>query len=619
MELVDDLCLTRILGFLELPDQMAMLKSYERCRFLLGSLWRHRLTRISLNLLEVPLHGDDFEHLLASTCQRLQELRISYMRRNHFEALVGLHFPKLWLLQVDVLPPFFLSSRRRNQLREIFPKSSYFDQSPTMNPMLHCQNLKLSVNFDHFQILRAIGKGSFGKVCIVQKRDSGILYAMKYVSRSACELRGALGGVIKEVELLSSLEHPFLVNLWFSFQDEEDLFMVCDLLTGGDLRYHLQNRVSFDRTYTSPITAVLLYCFPNSLQVEFSEQSVALLVCELGSALEYLQSHRVVHRDIKPDNILLDDAGHAHLTDFNIATRLQKDALACSMSGTKPYMAPEVFLCSLDEVAGYSYPVDWWSLGVVAYEMRGNIRPFVVHSNTPLEEIKNILNTPVHYPRYWSRNFVDLLQKVSCTLLSWDCELMHNYLFLQLLSTYPGARISTKQELHQTPLLRNIDFQKVLEKKIKPIYKPPEDHLNCDPCLELEEMIVETRPLHKKKKRLAKQRSAQRDSDPETALVKEFIVYNRYKELKRKAMEQKENDWQRELELAMANSIVNSLAPIQEKPAASIVHAADSTTAPSAAAQSTTDSIEFIDRTPSPQLKQSAGSTRVMAKNTIQK
>ncbi|BFF88837.1 serine/threonine-protein kinase 32A-like [Drosophila madeirensis] len=434
------------------------------------------------------------------------------------------------------------------------------------------------VNFDHFQILRAIGKGSFGKVCIVQKRDSGILYAMKYVSRNACEMRGALGGVIKEVELLSSLEHPFLVNLWFSFQDEEDLFMVCDLLTGGDLRYHLQNRV------------------------EFSEQSVALLVCELGSALEYLQTQRVVHRDIKPDNILLDDGGHAHLTDFNIATRLQKDAMACSMSGTKPYMAPEVFLCALDEVAGYSYPVDWWSLGVVAYEMRSNVRPFVVHSNTPLAEIKNILNTPVHYPRHWSSNFIDLLQK--------------------LLSTYPGGRISTQQELHQTPLLRNIDFQHVLEKKIKPIFKPPEDHLNCDPCLELEEMIVETRPLHKKKKRLAKQRSAQRDSDPETVLVKEFIVYNRYKELKRRNMEQKENDWQRELELAMANSIVNSLAPIQERPASStstsISHAANPTisTPTTAHAPAVTnspsrssrcsackesDSIEFIDRTPSPQ------------------
>lgn len=105
-----------------------------------------------------------------------------------------------------------------------------------------------------------------------------------------------------------------------------------------------------------------------------------------------------------------------------------------------------------------------------------------------------------------------------------------------------------------------------MEKQTKPPFKPPEDHLNCDPCLELEEMIVETRPLHKKKKRLAKQRSAQRDSDPETALVKEFIVYNRFKELKRKDMEQKEMEWEKELEEAMANSVVSSLAPILEAP-----------------------------------------------------
>ncbi|XP_061401336.1 serine/threonine-protein kinase 32B [Musca vetustissima] len=216
------------------------------------------------------------------------------------------------------------------------------------------------------------------------------------------------------------------------------------------------------------------------------------------------------------------------------------------MSGTKPYMAPEVFMCALDEVAGYTYPVDWWSLGVVAYEMRANIRPFSVHSNTALVDVKHILSSPVHYPRYWSPDFVDLLTKLLCV--------------------HPGGRISSQQELQQTPLLRHIDFKEVLEKKTKPPFKPPEDHLNCDPCLELEEMIVETRPLHKKKKRLAKQRSAQRDSDPETALVKEFIVYNRFKELKRKDMEKKEREWERELEEAMANSVVTTLAPIMEKP-----------------------------------------------------
>lgn len=136
---------------------------------------------------------------------------------------------------------------------------------------------------------------------------------------------------------------------------------------------------------------------------------------------------------------------------------------------------------------------------------------------------------------------------------------------------HPGARLSSQRELQQTPLLRSIDFKKVLKKELTPPYKPPEDHLNCDPSLELEEMIVETKPLHKKKKRLAKQRSAQKDTttaDTKTNenynFIKEFIVYNRYKELKRKAMELKEKEWQEELNALMASSQVNNLTSIQE-------------------------------------------------------
>ncbi|XP_031619538.1 serine/threonine-protein kinase 32A [Contarinia nasturtii] len=442
------------------------------------------------------------------------------------------------------------------------------------------------VNFDSFQILRAIGKGSFGKVCIVQKRDSGRLFAMKYVSRGVLDGKGALGGVIKEVELLSSLEHPFLVNLWFSFQDEEDLFMVCDLLTGGDLRYHLMQ------------------------QVEFCEKSVSLLVCELGSALEYLRHQRVIHRDLKPDNILLDEEGHAHLTDFNIATRLQSDGFACSMSGTKPYIAPEIFMVALDEMAGYSYPVDWWSLGIVAYEMRAGSRPFVIHSTTPIDEVRDILFTEPLFPRQWSTNFIELIRK--------------------LLNVNPDDRISSQMELSHTPLLRNLDYQQILKKDITPPFKPPTDHLNCDPSLELEEMIVETKPLHKKNKRLAKQRSAQRDSaessNAESNFIKEFIVYNRCKELERKAMELKEKEWQDELNALMANSEVKNLCSIKEATneqmqphedniqngqnrlisaksiKAVVQQITDETITKSIQAPTAIDcdTIDFIDRTPSP-------------------
>lgn len=131
-----------------------------------------------------------------------------------------------------------------------------------------------------------------------------------------------------------------------------------------------------------------------------------------------------------------------------------------------------------------------------------------------------------------------------------------------------------------------------MQKKSAPPFKPPEDHLNCDPSLELEEMIVEAKPLHKKKKRLAKQRSAQKEGDggapSESNLIKEFIVYNRYKELKKKAMEMKENEWQEELNTLMANSQVSNLQSIQE----GNIEASTS--------EQDIESIEYIDRTPSP-------------------
>ncbi|KAL6432228.1 hypothetical protein ACFW04_006711 [Cataglyphis niger] len=383
------------------------------------------------------------------------------------------------------------------------------------------------VNFDHFQILRAIGKGSFGKVCIVQKRDTtGHMYAMKYVHKNECAERGALKNVAREVEILSKLEHPCLVNLWFSFQDEEDLFMVSDLLLGGDLRYHIQQ------------------------EIVFSEESVVLFVAEIALALDYLQSHRIIHRDIKPDNILLDEEGHAHVTDFNIATVLEDGQLATSMSGTKPYIAPEIYMCSCEEygVLGYGFAVDWWSLGILAWETLAMERPYPLHSTTSNREALRILQEERPTPSHWTPSTCDLLDR--------------------LLTLAPNARVSSLKELKQVSAMRELDFDRVLNKQIKPPFTPPKDHLNCDPTFELEEMIIETKPLHKKKKRLAKQRSLRVEYSGEDAggfaegagssldmrrlaYIPEYRVYNREREIERLEREKKEKQWEEELNTAM--------------------------------------------------------------------
>uniref|UniRef100_A0A8C6RCL3 non-specific serine/threonine protein kinase n=1 Tax=Nannospalax galili TaxID=1026970 RepID=A0A8C6RCL3_NANGA len=282
----------------------------------------------------------------------------------------------------------------------------------------------------------------------------------------------------------------------YSFQDEEDMFMVVDLLLGGDLRYHLQQNV------------------------HFTEGAVKLYICELALALEYLQRYHIIHRDIKPDNILLDEHGHVHITDFNIATVVKGAEKASSMAGTKPYMAPEVFQVYVDGGPGYSYPVDWWSLGVTAYELLRGWRPYEIHSATSIDEILNMFKVEhVHYSSTWCKGMVALLKK--------------------LLTKDPESRLSSLSDIQSSPYLADMNWDAVFKKALMPGFVPNKGRLNCDPTFELEEMILESKPLHKKKKRLAKHRSKDSRKDSCSlnghlqqcleAVRKDFIIFNREK------------------------------------------------------------------------------------------
>ena len=141
-----------------------------------------------------------------------------------------------------------------------------------------------------------------------------------------------------ERNLLQQLKHLFIVNMHFAFQDFENLYLVMDLLKGGDLRYHI------------------------SRKKKFTEKQIKFFIACIVVGLEYIHSKKIIHRDIKPENLVLDDNGYVHITDFGVAKMYAKNN--CSeTSGTPGYMAPEVM-----RGLSHSYSVDFFGLGVIAYE-----------------------------------------------------------------------------------------------------------------------------------------------------------------------------------------------------------------------------------------------------------
>ncbi|KAI8976772.1 kinase-like domain-containing protein [Pilobolus umbonatus] len=220
----------------------------------------------------------------------------------------------------------------------------------------------------HFQLQKIIGKGVFGRVRIVQHKRTKKQYALKYINKSICIKQRSISQIISERHILERIEHPLISNLRYAFQDDETLFMALDLMKGGDLRFHLNQ------------------------QLYFPEEQVRHYIAATAIALHYLHKKRIVHRDIKPENILLDDKGYAHVTDFNIAIQLNpKQPMMWSMAGTMAYMAPEMV-----SRKGYTTAVDWWSLGIMAYELLFGMRPFRSLSKEAL--VHSIIHTPVVFP-----------------------------------------------------------------------------------------------------------------------------------------------------------------------------------------------------------------------------
>ncbi|ORY93374.1 kinase-like domain-containing protein [Syncephalastrum racemosum] len=293
--------------------------------------------------------------------------------------------------------------------------------------------------------MRIVGRGAFGKVRIVEHRESRQLYALKYINKEECIRIDAVRNIIRERAILEQLDHPFLCRLRFAFQDSEHMYMVTDLMLGGDLHYHICRQ-------------------------SFSEDVLKFWFAELSSAIKYLHYQRVVHRDIKPQNILLDDRGHVHVTDFNVATYLHSRRTLTSNSGTGYYMAPEIH-----KGGGYNEAVDWWSLGVTLYECVYRRRPFEGATNDELRA--SVQRGIVQYP-------------TNGTPVSGEClSVIQGFLEMN-----PSKRLGQTQEgwvaLVRHPFFRSVDWRRLESKTLTPPFQPSSEQNNFDPTYDLEELIM---------------------------------------------------------------------------------------------------------------------------------
>ncbi|CAG4987997.1 unnamed protein product [Colias eurytheme] len=297
------------------------------------------------------------------------------------------------------------------------------------------------VDISHFDLLKVLGTGAYGKVFLVKKRcgvDEGKLYAMKLLKKASIvqKLKTAEHTRTERQVLEAVRACPFLVTLHYAFQTDTKLHLILDYVAGGELFTHLYQRE------------------------HFNEDEVRIYIAEIILALEQLHKLGIIYRDIKLENILLDAEGHIVLTDFGLSKEFcGGESRAYSFCGTIEYMAPEVVRCGSQ---GHDIAVDWWSVGVLTYELLTGASPFTVEGekNTQQEITKRIVRCSYPVPNDVSPEVQDFIKK--------------------LLVKDPRKRLGggedDAEELKRHPFFKNLDWEAVSRREVAAPFVPALSH-----------------------------------------------------------------------------------------------------------------------------------------------
>ncbi|XP_031218912.1 protein kinase C delta type isoform X2 [Mastomys coucha] len=276
---------------------------------------------------------------------------------------------------------------------------------------------------ENFTFLKVLGKGSFGKVLLAELKGKERYFAIKCLKKDVVLIDDDVECTMVEKRVLAlAWENPFLTHLICTFQTKEHLFFVMEFLNGGDLMFHIQDKGRFE-LYRATFYAAEIIC-----------------------GLQFLHSKGIIYRDLKLDNVMLDKDGHIKIADFGMCKEnIFGEGRASTFCGTPDYIAPEIL-----QGLKYSFSVDWWSFGVLLYEMLIGQSPF--HGDDEDELFESIRVDTPHYPRWITKESKDIMEK--------------------LFERDPVKRLGVTGNIRTHPFFKTINWSLLEKRKVEPPFKP---------------------------------------------------------------------------------------------------------------------------------------------------
>ncbi|KAL6432294.1 hypothetical protein ACFW04_006733 [Cataglyphis niger] len=280
-----------------------------------------------------------------------------------------------------------------------------------------------NAKLEDFERFRTVGTGAFGRVLLVKYKPTSLYYAMKILDKGKLVKMKQVDHTRNEKRILQCINFPFLVFMEFCFKDNSYIYMVLPFAQGGEMFTHLRRMGKFDESLA-----------------KFYAAQVVL-------ALEYLHHCSLIYRDLKPENILIETTGYIRVTDFGFCKMI--DSRTWTLCGTPEYLAPEIILSK-----GYGKAVDWWSFGVLIYEMNAGYPPFYAHDHMKLYE--KIIAGKYKFAHHFGGDLRDILK---CIL---QVDLTRRY----------GNLKEGSMDIKKHKWFQSIDWLEIYNQKVQPSFIP---------------------------------------------------------------------------------------------------------------------------------------------------